>query len=428
MVEDATGHFFVGTNSGVIEIDPASGDTWRYTTADGLAQNEVWSALATRGGDLWFGTIAGVSRLDRTRSRPRTPAPRALITTVRVNGDPHLVSELGNEEIVGLTLAPSERGIAIDFLALAFGLAGNLRYQYRLDGAEDAWSQPTAVRSVNYAHLSPGAYRFQVRAVTPSGAASATPASVRFQILPPIWQRAWFVTVASVVVLGLGVLLYRYRVAQIVALERVRTRIATDLHDDIGASLSQIAIQSELALGEADVSPGTANALGRIASTSRELVESMGDIVWAINPNRDRVGDLLQRMRYFASDTLTGKNIQFSFSAPDTGRDLALATDVRREVLLIFKEAVSNIARHARCSHVGIDIRIERDGLVVHVADDGQGLPEAFPRGNGHGLASMQTRASRVNGRLEINTSPGVGTMLVLQVPWRRGSHAYMSR
>ena len=185
MVEDASGHFFFGTMSGVIEVDPASGDTWRYTTADGLAQNEVWSALASRRGDLWFGTIAGVSRLDTTRSRPRTPAPRALITTVRVNGDARLVSELGDEEISGLTLASSERGVAIDFFALAFGWGEHLRYQFRLEGAEDAWSPPTPVRSVNYAHLSPGAYRFQVRAVTLSGTTSATPASVSFRILPP---------------------------------------------------------------------------------------------------------------------------------------------------------------------------------------------------------------------------------------------------
>ena len=428
MVEDASGHFFFGTMSGVIEVDPASGDTWRYTTADGLAQNEVWSALASRRGDLWFGTIAGVSRLDRTRSRPRKPAPRALIRTVTVNGDARLVSELGDEEVSELTLAPSERGIAIAFFALGFGSGEHLRYQHRLEGAEDAWSPPTPVRGVNYAHLSPGAYRFRVRAVTLSGATSAVPASVSFNVLRPVWQRAWFLTVVSGFVVGLVALLHRYRVAQLLAIERVRTRIATDLHDDIGASLSQIAIQSELALGEPAVSPGTANALGRIATTSRELVESMGDIVWAINPDRDRVGDLLQRMRYFASDTLTGKNIEFSFRAPDTGRDLALATEVRREVLLIFKEAVNNIARHARCAHADIDVRVERGGLVVEVADDGQGLSEAVARGNGHGLASMEARARRLNARLDIKPRAGGGTRLVLRVPWRSASHAYLSR
>ena len=220
------------------------------------------------------------------------------------------------------------------------------------------------------------------------------PASVSFHILPPVWQRPWFVAIASVVVVGLGVLLYRYRVAQLVAVERVRTRIATDLHDDIGASLSQIAILSELARGDADTEAETGNTLGRIATTSRELVDAMGDIVWAINPKRDRVGDLLQRMRHFASDTFTGRNINFTFRAPDAGRDLPLAADVRREVLLIFKEAVNNIARHARCHRADIDIRIERDALVLQVADDGQGLPPLSRREDGHGLLNMKERAA----------------------------------
>ena len=101
---------------------------------------------------------------------------------------------------------------------------------------------------------------------------------------------------------------------------------------------------------------------------------------------------------------------------------------MRREVLLIFKEAVNNIARHARCHRADIDVRIERDGLVVQVADDGQGLSAAMVRGNGHGLASMQERAARLNGRLDVETRPGGGTRLVLRVPWRQASHAYLSR
>ena len=208
--------------------------------------------------------------------------------------------------------------------------------------------------------------------------------------------------------------------AQLVAIERVRTRIATDLHDDIGASLSQIAILSELARGEADTRPETADTLGRIAATSRELVESMGDIVWSINPARDRVGDLLQRMRRFASDTFTGRNIDFGFQASEVGRELALAADLRREVLLIFKESVNNIVRHARCRRAEIDVRIEGEALVVSVADDGQGLPTRGDPLDGHGLPSMRERAARLGGSLVIDSSPGRGTTLVLRVPLRR--------
>ena len=343
-----------------------------------------------------------------------------------MNADDRVVSELGERVISSLTLEPGERQVAIDYFGLNFAAGERLRYQYRLEGTNGDWSPPTAIRSVNYAGLSPGTYRFLVRAVMLSGATSATPASVSFRILPPVWQRWWFLATVCAFVVGLAALLHRYRVAQLLAVERVRTRIATDLHDDIGASLSQIAILSELARGDADTRPDVADTLGRIAATSRELVESMGDIVWAINPRRDRVGDLLQRMRRFASDAFTGRDIDFSFRAPDLGRDQALAADLRREVLLIFKEAVNNIVRHARCHRVEIDVRIERDRLLLAVADDGQGLSAAsgVELEQGQGLLSMQQRATRLDGCLDVTTAPGRGTSLVLRVPLRRGDTA----
>ena len=151
----------------------------------------------------------------------------------------------------------------------------------------------------------------------------------------------------------------------------------------------------------------------------------MGDIVWSINPARDRVGDLLQRMRRFASDAFTGRNIDFRFQAPEAGRELALPADLRREVLLIFKEAVNNIVRHARCRRAEIDVRIEGEALVVSVADDGQGLPTQGDPLDGHGLPSMRERAARLGGSLAIDSSPGRGTTLVLRVPLRRAGRTW---
>src|SRR5262249_11150114 len=145
------------------------------------------------------------------------------------------------------------------------------------------------------------------------------------------------------------------RVAQLLALERVRTRIAEDLHDDIGANLTKIAILSEVAhqqLG-ADTNPAS-GTLSSIADISRESVASMRDIVWAINPKRDRLVDLTRRMRGFASDILTSRNIQFEFHAPERARELKLGPEVRRDVFLIFKEAVNNIVRHSGCARAKI--------------------------------------------------------------------------
>jgi len=415
IVEDASGRLYFGTTSGIIEVNPETGDTRRYTTAEGLAKNEVWSALASSRGDIWFGTIAGVSRLDATRVRPRPPTARALITSVHVNGVARHVSELGDHEVPELTLAPSERGLAIGFFALTYAAGEHLRYQYRLDGAETDWSQPSTARVVNYSQLAPGRYRFQVRAVTSAGLVGVTPATMEFVILPPVWQRSWFRVSA---VLGLTLLLFaghRYRVARLLETERVRTRIASDLHDDIGSSLSQIAILSEVVRTSAGDDARVSAPLGRIAALSRESVDAMGDIVWAIDPHRDTPTHLAQRMRRLTSDVLSACGIEVRFEMFDASQP-RLGADVRREVFLIFKEALHNITRHAHAARVEIVLSIARHHLELIVQDDGCGFDAASTR-DGQGLRSMARRAEGLGGTLAVTSSPGTGARLVLTVP-----------
>jgi signal transduction histidine kinase/ligand-binding sensor domain-containing protein len=415
MAEDASGNFYFGTTSGVIEVDPRTGDARRYTTAEGLAKNEVWSALASRRGDIWFGTIAGVSRLDATRARPRTPAPRVLIRTVHVNGVARFVSELGDREVSELTLAPSERRVAIGFFAITFASGEHLRYQYRLEGAGTDWSPPSTERVVHYSELAPGRYRFQVRAVTSATLAGVTPAAMDLVILAPVWQRWWF---RAGIVVGLTLLVlvgHRYQVARLLETERVRTRIASDLHDDIGSSLSQIAILSEVARTSAGDDPRVAAPLGRIATLSRESVDAMGDIVWAIDPHRDTPTHLAQRMRRLANDLLSARGIEVRFEISDA-RHPRLGADVRREVFLIFKEALHNITRHAQATRVEIVLSIAQHRLELVVQDDGCGFDSARAR-DGQGLRSMVRRAQGLGGTLAVTSADGRGARLGLSVP-----------
>lgn len=203
----------------------------------------------------------------------------------------------------------------------------------------------------------------------------------------------------------------------------MRTRIATDLHDDIGASLSQIAILSEVVGRKVGGDGSTvAEPLAQIAGTSREMVDSMSDIVWAINPRRDHLEDLAQRMRRFADDLLSARDIALLFRAPDANQRLHLGADLRREVYLVFKEAVNNAAKYASCTRVEVKLRVAGGWLVLRVADDGRGFdPSAFPNGRGgmggHGLASMRRRAGSLGGTLEVESAPGRGTAVTLKVP-----------
>ena len=222
-----------------------------------------------------------------------------------------------------------------------------------------------------------------------------------------MWQRWWFLTLAALVIAAGAHWLYRTRVARLLALERVRTRIATDLHDDLGSNLSQIAILSEvLHLGVGREDRATAKLLSLITTTANESVESMSDIVWAINPKGDSLQNLIRRMRQFASDGFTARNIDFEFRAPEVDRDVEMGADFRREVYLLFKEAVNNVIRHSKCTRAEIETQLEGDDLSAPGQRQWSGLrhdarrrwpgarehPPARAQSGGHARVDLRTR------------------------------------
>jgi ligand-binding sensor domain-containing protein/signal transduction histidine kinase len=419
LTEDAQGRLYIGTDNGLDRLDPQTGRIKHYTTADGLASNLIRTAFRDRHGALWFGTPRGLSRLIPEPDPPPLVSP-VVIRGLRIRGEPYPLSDLGEESVTGLVLEAQENALQIDFAGLGFAPGETLRYQYRLEGADREWSPLSSQRTVNFASLSPGAYRFVVQAVTAGGLASSQPAHIAFTIRPPVWQQGWFLALAALLAGAVIYVLYRARVRRLVELERVRTRIATDLHDDIGASLSQIAILSEVVGQRVDrAAPEVAEPLARIASVSRELVDTMSDIVWAINPKRDRLSDLTQRMRRFASDLFTARQIAFTFQGASAEADLKLEPDLRREVFLIFKESVNNIARHSKGTEAHIRFGVEQGWLTLQVTDNGQGF-EGPPRKEGQGLVSMPARARKLGGELTVRSEPGAGTCVTLTVPLSR--------
>ncbi|HET8644671.1 MAG TPA: histidine kinase, partial [Vicinamibacteria bacterium] len=283
LTDDAWGRLYAAGLGGIDCIDPVTlRSVRRFTQAHGLRNHFFEAARRDARGRLWFGTSEGLARIDPENWRPRPPSP-VRIGSLRVAGAAQAVADVGQEKVGPLSLAAEQNSLDVEYFALDFGGEPRL-FQYRLLGAGAEWSAPTARAAVQYGHLGPGRYRFQVRALSAGGQAGPRPAEVEFTIVPPLWGRAWFraAALAAMGLLGYGA--FRLRVARLVALERVRTRIAADLHDDIGSSLSQIAILSELARRRLPPQDGVEGPLDRIAESSRELVDDMSDIVWAINP------------------------------------------------------------------------------------------------------------------------------------------------
>lgn len=447
ITEDKSGNIFVGTVRGVDRIS-LDGRIKHYSVNDGLAGDFVVDSHCDKRGVVWFATTNGLSRLQPAVTESVT-SPKIFLGRLRIAGEEQAVSELGDGEIRQGELGPTRNNLQIDFFGLDFRPGETLRFQFMLEGADSQWSAPTEQRTVTYANLKSGSYRFLVRAVNSAGIASEKPAVVSFKILPPIWLRWWFLALVVLIILVLLYTFYRYRLARLrevnaalaeakraeeelgkareerlTELARVRTRIATDLHDDIGASLTQIAILSEVARQGMKGNGASLEPLKSIANVSNELVETMSDIVWAINPQKDHLQDLIQRMRRFASDVLTAKGIGLEFDAPTYAPEIPLGANARREVFLIFKESLTNIIKHAGASQVRIEFALSKEFLSLKISDNGEGfetenMSAALFAGQkgGHGIFSMKKRAAEMNGRFEIKSEAGHGTTITFQLP-----------
>ena len=416
ITEDQWGRLYFGTGRGLDRLDPATGYIKHYTEADGLIRGRVRYALRGRGGVLWFGNNNELSHFIPEPDRPQSPPP-ILIQGLHIAGVASPISELGESEIAPLQLSAGQNQVGIDFVGLEFAPGEVLRYQYKLEGADSDWSAPTEQRTVNYAHLAAGSYRFLVRAITAEGVISSQPAIASFTILPPLWQRWWF---AALGVALLGLLIYcahRYRLARLLELERVRIRIASDLHDDLASNLSLIAGLSEVLGQQARrTEPQMIDKLSLIASVARKSVDSMSDIVWAVNPNKDHLADLTQRMRRFASDAFTTRGIGIQFEAPNSTEDTKVGAEVRREVFLIFKEGINNILRHSCCTMAVVALQIDRGIILLKIGDNGRGFDVGRTE-CGQGLASMRKRAEKLGGELSVIASPGRGVTLTMKAP-----------
>jgi signal transduction histidine kinase/ligand-binding sensor domain-containing protein len=425
ITEDHFGRIYFWTGRGVDRLEPETGAILHYTTADGLipSGSDNQEAFCDRHGTLWFG-FTGLSRLDPVPPSETPPSLPIYVTHVRVRGENLPISELGETRLSRLVLQPNQNDLQIEFGSLNFGAGETIRYQYKLEGSGGEWSSPSTLRRVNYADLRSGSYRFVVRALGMGGEVSPSTAEMGFRVLAPFWQRWWFLSILAALI-GLAIYgLYRYRLSQLLELERIRTRIASNLHDDIGSSLTQIAILSEVANRTLDGSEaGASEPLSRIADISREAVDSMSDIVWAVNPGKDSLRDLTQRMRRFASDVLSARGIELSFHAPDERAETELRGDVRQEVFFIFKEVINNIVRHAESHRAEVRFSLHDGEIVLRIGDDGKGFEESASvrdDGHGHGLASMRARAQDFGGTCEISSQPGHGTRISVRLPVER--------
>lgn len=405
VTEDERGFIWIGTNNGLVRYNVALNEDIsdpdrvrddlrfkNYTTEAGLTSIEMNSSAVFReqDGNIWLGTVGGANIFRTRMDVDITAGPPIHIERLR------LFEEVQSHDI--REFRHDQNFIGFDFVGLSFANPSGILYEYRLRDVDQTWQQ-TRQRSVRYTTLPPGDYRFEVRARNHDGYWSTRSTSISFIIAPPYWRTWWFYLIMSFAILLILGFIYNYfRISKLVDLERIRIRIASDLHDDVGASLTEIALQADF-LQATQKDPATGESLRQMGEMSRRIVTTMDDIVWSIDARNDTYGDLLDRMQDYATNVLIPKDIEPEFHFKGINTDKIMALEYRQNIYLIFKEAINNAAKHSGATRMIVLFEIESGEYLLSIADNGNGLPEKT-RSGGHGLKNMQLRATRVGAEL----------------------------
>ncbi len=383
-----------------------------YGKADGLTDlpcvpGARVHASATPSGRLWFPTVRGLAWLESRRFAANPLPPPVVLEQALVENEPVPFAH-------GIRVAAGRENFQLQFTALSLTAPEKVRFRYLLEGFDREWNEVGSSRTARYTQVPPGRYRFRVQACNNDALWNMAGAGVAVTVLPFWWQTAWFKWAALAGTTGAGLGLYQLRRARRREIERLRVRIAGDLHDEVGSSLWSITLLSKMLQEHGHVGAEERRDLAEIHRIAVHTSNSVRDIVWLINPAYDTVQDLVLRMKDFAATALRGVECHLTSERAELSRRLSL--DFRQNVFLLYKEAVSNVAKHARATRVDVELEEAAGAWRLRIRDDGVGFNPALPA-PGHGLKSLRARAARLGGDLAVHSQPGTGTTVIFTAP-----------
>jgi len=415
------GNLWLSTNKGLSAFNPQTGFFRNYDEADGLQSNEFnrYSYCKTSEGLLVFGGMNGINYFDPNELRPLDP-PSVVFTDFRLFNrkvdvrDPEGPLKADISYTSEIRLRYEQNMITFQFAGTDYRRQGSIRYRYKMEGFDKEWVYAGTLREATYTNLAPGTYTFLVQGSYDSNAWGEESKSVVVYILTPWYLSWWFYTLVSLSVFLAFYGLYRFRVQQLRRMEKLRNRIARDLHDEIGSTISTISIYSKI-MQEQSGKTGFDNRplLDKITAFSGEIMESMKDIVWDINTRNDTFDRIISRMREYATQLLEPKGYRVHFQVEESLNTLVLGMEKRRDFFLIFKETLNNVLKYAGGEQVWISLALHSDEMTLTVRDDGRGF-DRDRVSSGNGLYNMQQRAGHLKGRLRVDSAEGQGTEVAL--------------
>jgi len=451
--DDGRGFFWLSSHNGIMRVSKselkacADARTNRvnclnYGKGEGLPSLECSGGLQPAGcntgnGELCFPTLKGAVTIDTSesaRKRNERPPP-IVIEEMLVGGQQAARNSI--EKNKTLRIPPGRQRFEFRYTALSFTVPEKVRFKYWLEGLETDWTDFGSKRALNYPYIPPGDYKFHVTACNNDGVWNAQGATLAFTVLPQYWQTWWFQSsaglaaaglVAGSVSLGMRRRLHRKleRIERQRALERERARIARDIHDELGASLTRISMLSQSVRVELDHSAAAVD-VDRIYDTAREVTRAMDEIVWAVNPQHDTLDSLATYLGKFAQDFLAAAQIRCRLEMPIQLPAWPLTAETRHNIFLAFKEGLNNAVKHAKPTDVRTVVQIAKDKFSLRIEDQGCGFTnngsaadssaEATRFSHGNGLRNMRQRLEEIGGECEIQSAPGKGTIVTFAVP-----------
>lgn len=413
LAADNHGRIWANTPAGLAMFNPKA-KFWRiYNRYDGMERDMLdVETMITANGYIAIDQLNGFI-LKKTDDIAVTGKPPVLkITSLAIN-DEQVADSLLIQNEARLSLTHTRNNITIEFAAMDWLYPFKTTYTYRIDGQDI--TQHDGDGRLRLTGLSPGKYTVHVKAINNGGEWSN---EIVFSIIirPPFWKTWWFIALCALALMALMYLLYRYRIRQLKQLHEMRNNISSNLHDDIGASLSNIHILNELAKRNTGNSEKTVEYLDKAGEDIQRISESLSDIVWNINPRYDHFENLLIRMKRYAAEMMDGRNIRYTISFPPDADMIRLNMDKRRDLYLIFKEAVNNLVKYSGATQAQLVMNISSRLLTLTISDNGCGFDKNRIK-EGNGLANMHQRSVKWKGTLSVESKAGNGTVIELKFP-----------
>ena len=445
ITEDDAGYLWIGCNAGLMRISKKSLDDFAagtanviscrtYGKADGLPTRECSAGsqpatCRTSDGRLWFPTTKGLTSVNPAEIKTNLQPPTVMIESVLADGREQKINRLDSAWPQSITIPPGGEELEIHYTALNFSAPELVHFKCWLEGHETAPTDVGDERIARYPNLPPGQYRFHIQACNEDNVWSGPDAAVLFiNVQPQFWQTNGFRVAAIVFILGIVAAIVRYLSTQKLqrqlqslqqreALEKERARIARDLHDQLGANLTQVALLGEMAEADKDSPAEIESHAQQISLTARETTRSLDEIVWAVNPANDTLDGLVNYAGKYAQEYLALTGLRCRADLPAQLPAIPIPPEVRHNVFLAFKEAVHNIVKHARATEARIRLRLAANNFILEIEDDGCGVQNLDSKQTRNGLRNMKKRMADIHGEFSISGGANGGTIVRLKVP-----------